>query len=121
MCSPDGLKTLQQYRKGESDLIERDGVFYLVATCEVPEAERYEPDGFIGVDLGIANIATASTGYMAAGRGLNRYRKRQLDLRRKLQKKRTKSAKRRLKALSQRTTARGEPEPHHLQDDRDRG
>ncbi|MFE2990257.1 RNA-guided endonuclease InsQ/TnpB family protein [Streptomyces sp. NPDC059262] len=102
VCSPDGLKTLQQYRKGESDLIERDGVFYLVATCEVPEAERYEPDGFIGVDLGIANIATASTGYMAAGRGLNRYRKRQFDLRRKLQKKRTKSAKRRLKARSRR-------------------
>jgi IS605 OrfB family transposase len=93
---------LQQYRKGESDLIERDGVFYLVAVCEVPEAERYEPDGFIGVDLGIANIATTSTGYQAAGRGLNRYRKRQLALRAKLQKKRTKSAKRRLKERSRR-------------------
>jgi putative transposase len=44
------------------------------------------------------NIATASTGYLAAGRGLNRYRKRQRALRAKLQKKRTKSAKRRLKA-----------------------
>ncbi|MER5915207.1 transposase, partial [Streptomyces sp. NPDC001982] len=97
-CSPDALKTLRDQRKGESDLIERDGVFYLVATCDMPEAEQYEPDGFIGVDLGIANIATTSTGYQAAGRGLNRHRKRQLDLRRKLQKKGTKSAKRRLKA-----------------------
>ncbi|MFF2472067.1 RNA-guided endonuclease InsQ/TnpB family protein [Streptomyces sp. NPDC058066] len=102
VCSADALKTLQQYRKGESDLIERDDVFYLIATCEVPETETYEPDGFIGVDLGIANIATTSTGYQAAGRGLNRYRKRQLDLRRKLQKKRTKSAKRRLKERSRR-------------------
>jgi IS605 OrfB family transposase len=101
-CSADALTMLQQYRKGESDLIERDGVFYLVAVCEVPEAERYEPDGFIGVDLGIANIATTSTGYQAAGRGLNRYRKRQLALRAKLQKKRTKSAKRRLKERSRR-------------------
>ncbi|MFJ6065468.1 RNA-guided endonuclease InsQ/TnpB family protein [Streptomyces tendae] len=102
VCSPDALTMLREYRKGESDLVERDGVFYLVATCEVPEAERYEPDGFIGVDLGIANIATASTGYQAAGRGLNRYRKRQLTLRQKLQKKRTKSAKRRLKARARR-------------------
>ncbi|MFE4772870.1 RNA-guided endonuclease InsQ/TnpB family protein [Streptomyces sp. NPDC056713] len=102
VCSVDALKVLQQYRKGESDLIERDGVFYLIATCDVPEAEAYEPDGFIGVDLGIVNIATASTGYMAAGRGLGRYRKRQLDLRAKLQKKRTKSAKRRLKERSRR-------------------
>ncbi|MCX5328303.1 transposase [Streptomyces sp. NBC_00140] len=102
VCSADALKVLQQYRKGESDLIERDGVFYLIATCEVPEAATYEPDGFIGVDLGIVNIATTSTGYQAAGRALNRYRKRQLARRAKLQKKRTKSATRRLKERSRR-------------------
>ncbi len=96
-CSADALKTLQRYRKGETDLIQRDGVFYLIATCEVGEAEPYEPDGFIGVDLGIANIATTSTGHRAAGRGLNRHRKRQLELRRTLQAKATQSAKRRLK------------------------
>ncbi len=101
-CSTDALKVLQHYREGESDLIERDGVFYLLATCEVPEAEQYEPEGFIGVDLGIVNIATTSTGYQAAGRQLNRYRKRQLALRAKLQNKRTKSAKRRLKERSRR-------------------
>ncbi|MFF9071166.1 RNA-guided endonuclease TnpB family protein, partial [Streptomyces sp. NPDC014872] len=43
VCSPDALKMLQAHRQGESDLIERDGVFYLVATCDVPEAEQYEP------------------------------------------------------------------------------
>ncbi|MFG2452926.1 RNA-guided endonuclease InsQ/TnpB family protein [Streptomyces sp. NPDC048512] len=101
-CSADALTTLQEHRQGESDLIERDGVFYLVATCEVPQAEQYEPVDFIGVDLGIANIATTSTGYQAAGRGLNRHRKRQLDLRRKLQKKGTQSAKRLLKKRSRR-------------------
>ncbi|PBD02149.1 IS605 OrfB family transposase [Streptomyces sp. Ag82_O1-15] len=104
VCSADALKTLRECRKGESDLIERDGSFYLAATCEVPEAEQYEPDGFIGVDLGIVNIATTSTGYQAAGRGLNRYRKRQRALRAKLQKKRTKSARRRLKERSRRET-----------------
>jgi IS605 OrfB family transposase len=103
-CSPDALKMLREYRRGESDLIERDGVFYLMAVCDVPEAAQYEPDGFIGVDLGIVNIATTSTGYRAAGRGLNRHRRRQLDLRRKLQAKGTKSAKRLLKKRSRKET-----------------
>ena len=102
VCSVDALVTLRAYRKGESDLIERDGVFYLIATCETPEAEAYEPSDFIGVDLGIVNIATTSTGYRAAGRGLNRHRKRQRELRRKLQTKGTKSAKRLLKRRNRR-------------------
>ncbi|QBI54605.1 hypothetical protein [Streptomonospora litoralis] len=101
-CAPDALKMLIEHRQGESDLVERDGVFYLMATCEVAEAEQYEPDGFIGVDLGIANIATTSTGYRAAGRGLNRHRRRQAALRAELQAKRTKSAKRRLKTRRRR-------------------
>ncbi|MCC3769153.1 transposase [Streptomyces sp. UNOC14_S4] len=99
-CSPGALKMLREHRKGESDLIERDGEFYLIAVCDVPEAEQYEPEGFIGVDLGIVNIATTSTGYRAAGRGLNRHRKRQLALRKKLQAKGTKSAKRLLRKRS---------------------
>ncbi|MEV6267626.1 transposase [Kribbella sp. NPDC051936] len=97
ICSAGALKMLRKHRKGESDLIERDGIFYLIAVCEITEATQYEPDGFIGVDLGIANIATTSTGFRAAGRSLNRYRKRQVELRRKLQVKNTKSAKRRLR------------------------
>ena len=101
-CSADALNTLREFRKGEADLIERDGVFYLIATCDIPEPATHEPDGFVGVDLGIAKIATTSTGYQAAGRGLNRYRARQLALRAKLQKKRTQSAKRRLKARNRR-------------------
>ncbi|MDT7706404.1 MAG: putative transposase, partial [Pseudonocardiales bacterium] len=81
-CSADALKMLRDHRRGESDLIRRDGVFYLVATCDIPETPLNEnPDGFVGVDLGIVNIATTSTGYQAARRGLNRHRKRQLDLR----------------------------------------
>src|SRR6476469_6857859 len=47
-CSADALKTLREHRKGESDLIERDGVFYLIAVCDIPEAPVNEnPDGFI--------------------------------------------------------------------------
>jgi IS605 OrfB family transposase len=105
-CSSDALKMLREHRQGESDLIERDGVFYLIATCNVPEAPLNEnPSGFVGVDLGIVNIATTSTGYRAAGRGLNRHRKRQLDLK-KLQAKGTKSAKRLLKKRSRKEQRR---------------
>lgn len=112
-CSPDALRMLREHRKGESDLIERDGAFYLIAVCDIPEPEVYEPAGFVGVDLGIVNIATASTGYRAAGRGLNRHRKRQLDLRKKLQAKGTKSAKRLLKKRS-RKEARHTANVNHI-------
>ncbi|WP_326571437.1 transposase [Actinacidiphila glaucinigra] len=101
--SADHLKTLREYRKGESDLVERDGEFYLLATCEIPEADlNDDPAGFLGVDLGIVNIATTSDGNVLAGRRLNRYRARQADLRAKLQKKGTKSAKRLLKRRARR-------------------
>ncbi|MCX5048397.1 transposase [Streptomyces sp. NBC_00474] len=96
-CSEQARKLLADRRKGESDLVHRDGMWFLIATCEVPEAEQYEPADFLGVDLGIVNIATTSDGKIHAGRGLNRYRKRQLALRAKLQKKGTQSAKRVLK------------------------
>jgi putative transposase len=96
-CSADALETLARYRQGESDLVHRDGRWFLLATCEVPEARQYEPGGFLGVDLGVVNIATASDGQIMAGRTVNRYRRRQLRLRRKLQAKGTRSAKRLLR------------------------
>ncbi|HTJ70715.1 MAG TPA: transposase [Actinospica sp.] len=109
-CSPQQLATLRNHRRGESDLVLRDGVFYVVATCEIPETPLNEdPARWIGVDLGIVNIATTSAGYQAAGRGLNRHRKRLQELRAKLQKKRTKSAQRALKRINR-------VESHRLRD-----
>jgi IS605 OrfB family transposase len=104
-CSADALTTLARRRHGESDLVHRDGRWFLLATCDVPQASQYEPDGFLGVDLGIVNIATTSDGQIMAGRTVNRYRRRQLRLRRKLQAKGTRSAKRLLKKRA-RTEAR---------------
>jgi transposase len=62
----------------------RDGMFFLIATIDIPEPEPFEPEGFLGVDLGIVNIATTSDGEIMAGRRLNRYRKRHRDLRTRL-------------------------------------
>jgi IS605 OrfB family transposase len=101
VCSPEAL-TLLASRKGESDLAYRDGAFYLVATIDLPEPEVYQPGGWLGVDLGIVNIATTSDGDKLSGRRLTRYRRRMRGLTAKLQKKNTKSAKRQLKAIRRR-------------------
>jgi putative transposase len=83
---------------GEADLICRDGKWFLHATVEVPAAPLAEPvNGFLGVDMGIVNIATNSDGECATGARLNRYRKRQQRLRARLKAKKTSSARRLLK------------------------
>ncbi|MFW6695602.1 RNA-guided endonuclease InsQ/TnpB family protein [Streptomyces sp. MAR4 CNX-425] len=91
VCSSEALQLLA-CRKGESDLVMRDGMFFLIATIDIPEPPVSQPDGFLGVDFGIVNIATTSDGQVMSGRQVNRYRKRKRDLRSKLQKKRTTSA-----------------------------
>ncbi|MGW0593192.1 transposase, partial [Streptosporangium sp. NPDC002607] len=96
-ASADQLTTLAAYRKGESDLLYRDGMWFLIATCDVPDRPVATPDGFLGVDLGIANLATTSGGVRHSGKGLNAVRHRHRELRRRLQAKQTKSAKRLLK------------------------
>lgn len=115
VCSEATGRLLAQHRKGETDLIWRpeDGLWLLIATCEVPEGKPIEPAGFLGVDLGIVNIATTSDGTVYAGRKLNRDRCRQLELRAKLQRKHTKSAKRVLKR-QRRKEARRTRDTNHV-------
>jgi putative transposase len=98
LAAPRDLVLLRTRPIGETDLIGRDGKWYLYATVDAPEASLTDPvNGFLGVDLGIVNIATSSDGQRAAGARLNRYRKRQLNLRKRLQAKKTSSARRLLK------------------------
>ncbi len=96
--APHDLVLLRTHPIGETDLIYRDGKWFLYATIEASEAPLADPsNGFVGVDMGIVNIATTSTGDRASGARLNRYRKRQLGLRKRLQAKKTSSARRLLK------------------------
>ena len=98
LAAPGDLALLGTRKIGESDLVQRDGKWFLYATVNVPEAPLTEPvNGFVGVDLGIVNIATTSDGDRAAGACLNRYRKRQARLRKRLQAKKTSSARRLLR------------------------
>lgn len=98
LAAPRDLIMLRTRAIGETDLICCDGKWFLHATIEAPEAPQTDPvNGFLGVDLGIVNIATSSDGDRAAGSRLNRYRQRQRRLRARLQAKKTSSARRLLK------------------------
>jgi transposase len=81
----------------------------------VPEAPlNAEPSGFLGIDLGIVNIATTSDGEIMAGREINRIRVRERKLRTKLQKKNTPSAKRRLKKRRRKEARRAKDINHTI-------
>ncbi|MFE2571235.1 RNA-guided endonuclease InsQ/TnpB family protein [Streptomyces mirabilis] len=114
-ASPEQLATLALCREGESDLLQRDGMWFLNATCEVPEAPlNTDPVDFLGIDLGIVNIATTSDGEIMAGRELNRTRLRERGLRAKLQRKNTPSAKRRLKKRRRKEARRARDINHKI-------
>lgn len=100
--SPGQLETLREHRQGESDLMFRDGRWFLVATCEIPEKPQFEPADWIGVDRGITNLATTSDLDNFQGRRLQRYRRWHARKRAELQARRTKSATRRLKKRARR-------------------
>ncbi|MGQ9851491.1 MAG: RNA-guided endonuclease InsQ/TnpB family protein [Aggregatilineaceae bacterium] len=93
-------RALLQTRQGETDLVYRKGEFYLYTTCNVEEPPPEEMDGVLGVDLGIVNIATDSDGQVFSGSEVNNVRHRYRRLRARLQRKGTRSARRRLKQLS---------------------
>jgi len=86
--------------KGQADLVYRKGRFYLYATVDLPVGAPVQPSDFLGVDLGVANIASDSDGRRHSGSHVKSVRHRHRRLRRKLQKKQTRAAKRRLQLLS---------------------
>lgn len=98
-CSEHHYQLLK-YQRGESDLVYRKGKWFLYTTCEVPEDAPIDVEQFLGVDLGIANIAVTSDNLFYQGKTVKGVRYRHRRLRTRLQKKGTKSAKRRLKQLS---------------------
>jgi len=86
--------------KGQADLLYRHGTFYLAVTLDVPEPTPSDTPDTLGVDLGIINLATASSGETFSGAAIEKTRHKMLTLRTALQKRGTKSAKRHLKKLS---------------------
>ena len=109
------LTVLAACRRGESDLVRQDGTWYVIATCEIDEADPdTDPSGFLGVDLGIVNIAVTSDGRRHCGRQTNRKRDNARKQRGKLQKKGTKSAERRAKKYAGREARRNKDINHKI-------
>ncbi|WP_406102788.1 transposase [Streptomyces sp. NBC_01003] len=109
------LEVLAAHRQGESDLVCQGGKWFLIATCEIAEAApNAHPAGFLGVDLGIVNIAATSDGERHCGRRINRKRESDRKLRSKLQKKHTKSAKRRAKKYAGKEARRNKDINHKI-------
>ena len=86
--------------RGQADLVYRDGQFYLYCTAEIPEDPAVAATDFLGIDLGIVNLATDSTGEMFSGKLVDRNRRRRQTARKQHQRKGTKGARRKLKRMS---------------------
>ena len=91
---------LLAYQKGESDLVLVKGKYFLLLTCDIPDAQVDSFDDVLGVDLGITNLATDSDGEVFSGAAVETTRQWYSKRRAVLQSVGTKSAKRRLKKLS---------------------
>lgn len=92
--------------KGQVDLVERDGRFYLHATIDVPEDAPIDVSEFLGVDLGVVNLATTSDGQAFSGETIEKVRGRLFRTRRSLGRKTSHRKKRRTRKNARRAQKR---------------
>lgn len=85
---------------GGADLVQQRGTWYLHITQHRPAPSSIEPTGYLGVDLGLANIATASDGEAFSGERIKQVRERRFRHRQRLQKRNTRRARARLRTLA---------------------
>jgi putative transposase len=90
--------------KGQADLVHRQGKFYLLCTIEMPEEAPITPKDIIGVDMGIVELATDSTGESFSGEHIESKRRHYAKRRAGLNRVGTKSARRRLSKMARRET-----------------
>jgi len=73
--------------KGQCDLVRRkDGKWFLLVTVDLPDGTKTPTTDFLGVDLGVANLATDSDGQRYSGAHVEACRMCHHNLRRSLQK-----------------------------------
>ncbi len=85
---------------GGADLVWKRGTYYLNITQHKDRPEEMDTSDTIGIDLGIVNLATDSTGETFSGAHVHTVRMRYHKRRQELQRVGTHSAKRRLKKMS---------------------
>ena len=86
--------------RGQADLCYINREFYLFVVCEVEAPEPEDVTDFLGIDMGIINLAADSDGETYSGKAIDTQRRKHAHRRRNLQKKGTQAAKRKLHNLS---------------------
>jgi putative transposase len=100
--------------KGQCKLVLRkDGKWFLIVTVDVPDGTPIPVTDFIGVDLGLANLATDSDGNAHSGKPIDDARKKHNRQRKRLGKRNTKGAKKKAKRVAGKE-ARFRKETNHV-------
>ncbi|HLK59258.1 MAG TPA: transposase, partial [Chthonomonadaceae bacterium] len=93
---------LLAYAHGQADLKRYGKAWFLFQTLDVPEAELQETTNHLGVDVGICTVASSNDGKQTLrfpGEQIRRVRSHHHQLRRGLQRHKTKSSRRRVRKL----------------------
>lgn len=106
------IAELLKSRRGESDLIFRSRKWFLLATVDVEETPPGTPEDWIGVDLGVRNIAVDSTGETHCGSRLGGLRRRYARVRSRLQARQTEAAHKLLKKRTKKEARMARHENH---------
>ena len=96
----ENQRRLLETRQGESDLIYHNGTFYLHVVCNMDEPPTDSSTGYLGIDLGVVNIAADSDGEIHTAQAVEKVRVQYTNLRAELQSKGTRSTYRKLKRTS---------------------
>lgn len=103
-----------QAKRGQADLVYRDRQFYLQVTIDFPDAEAGAVQDFIGVDLGIVQIATTNDGQAFSGEPIEKARKRNARARQTYQRHGTRGSRRRLRKMAQKQARFQRCENHRI-------
>ena len=88
--------------QGEADLLYQKGEFYVSQSLSVPMPAKQNVSDYLGVDLGMVQIATDSDGTSYSGDVIKTKRQKYASHRARLQAKKTKNSRRRLKRIGDR-------------------
>lgn len=92
-------------------VINKSGIWYIHIVVDFV-AEPFDGDGIMGIDLGINNIATTSTGTRIEGKTRQQYKQKRHAIRASLQSKNTQGSKNLLKRLANKESRRIQHENH---------
>jgi IS605 OrfB family transposase len=102
------------FAKGQCDLVYRGGKWFLLVTVDVPDGTPIDPDDIIGIDLGIVTLATDSDGNAHCGSAAERVRRKHNLQRKRLQRRGSKGAKKKLKRVAGKEARFRKAENHRI-------